>query len=179
MQKYIDAHCHILSNSAIASAADCGVGRFVVNSARRADWDTVVKMTNDARFYGAIGIHPWFVSGLNGDCIDEMIELLTRNPHLMVGEIGLDKNHPDMPTQETFFRRQLQIAHDMGRVAHIHCVGCWGKCMEILRASELPPSMVFHGFSASPELIIFSFSSRSAFLAAFAFCNSLPFFLFL
>ena len=41
----------------------------------------------------------------------------------------------------------------MKRVAHIHCVGCWGKMMEILRAVDLPPAMVFHAFSGPAELV--------------------------
>ena len=152
MQKYIDAHCHILSPAQMASANDCGVGRFIVNSTHRTDWATIAKMVNGKSVYGAIGIHPWFVSEIDANWDDEMVNTLARNPHLMVGEIGLDKNHPNMPAQELIFRRGLQIAHDMGRVAHVHCVGCWGKCVEILHASALPPTVVFHCFSGSPEL---------------------------
>ena len=71
----------------------------------------------------------------------------------MIGEIGLDKNRPDMEKQILVFKRQLQIAHDFGRVAHIHCVGAWGKMMDVLRGSDLPPAMVLHWFSGAPELV--------------------------
>jgi len=154
MQKYIDAHCHLLSDENIVTAVACGVGRFIVNAITPADWNKIVEVSNrDNRFCGAIGVHPWYVSGWNDEVEMQMRDLLKNNPSLMVGEIGLDKKHPDMAAQEFAFRRQLQIAYDFGRVAHIHCVVAWGKMMDILRECKLPPIMVFHCFSGAPELV--------------------------
>ncbi len=153
MQKYIDAHCHILSDESIWPAVACGVGQFVVNATTPDDWGKIVEVSNrDNRICGAIGVHPWYVSGWNDGVETQMSELLKNNPRLMIGEIGLDKNHPDLDLQESVFMRQLQIAHDFGRIAHIHCVGAWGKMMDILRGRDLPPAMVFHCFSGAPEL---------------------------
>ena len=153
MQKYIDAHCHILSESQMRDAAACGVVGFVVNGTKPADWGAVVKMANCDNVFGAIGVHPWFVSGIVDDWESGLVDMLQNNSKLMVGEIGLDKNRPDMEKQTAVFGRQLQIAHDFGRVAHIHCVDAWGKMMDILRGCDLPPAMVFHCFSGAPELV--------------------------
>ena len=154
MQKYIDAHCHILSDAQMHDAVACGVGRFVVNATRTADWNKIVEVSNlDNLIYGAIGVHPWYVSGWNDGSEKQMCELLKNNPKLMVGEIGLDKNRPDLELQESVFMRQLQIAHDFGRIAHVHCVGAWGKMMDVLRGYDLPPAMVFHCFSGAPDLV--------------------------
>ena len=144
--KYIDAHCHTVSES------HRGVG-FIVNATRPADWDKVIDLARRDDVYGAIGVHPWFVSELHDGWNGGLINALVANPNLMVGEIGLDNNHPDLELQENIFRRQLQIAHDMKRVAHIHCVGTWGKIMEILRGAALPPVLVFHAYSGSVELM--------------------------
>ena len=151
--KYIDAHCHILPDTEMRAATARGVERFVVNGTRPADWGVVVEMANLDNVYGAIGAHPWFVSTWSNDAADKLCGVLHQNPNLMVGEIGLDKNRPDMETQEVVFGRQLQISHDFGRVAHIHCAGAWGKMMDALRGAELPPAMVFHAFSGSPDLV--------------------------
>ena len=151
--KYIDAHCHILSDAEMRAAMARGVERFVVNGTRPADWGAVVELSNRDNVYGAIGVHPWFVSDWSDNVENQLCEMLRQSPQLMVGEIGLDKNRPDMEPQEIVFSRQLQIAHDCGRVAHIHCVGAWGKMMEILRDSKLPPAMVFHAFSGAPDLV--------------------------
>ena len=153
MIKYIDAHCHILSDEQMSDAIARGVGHFIVNATKPSDWDTVEKLADNKNIYGAIGIHPWFVTNLTKDWDDKLVEKLIANASLMVGEIGLDKNHPDMERQIAVFKRQLQIAKDLGRATHIHCVGAWGKMMEILRGSKLPSAMVFHCFSGSPELI--------------------------
>ena len=151
--KYIDAHCHILTDAEMERAAARGVRRFIVNATRPSDWAAVVKMATRENVYGAIGVHPWRVAELSDGWDSELINTLMAHPDLMVGEIGLDKNHPDMEIQKSVFCRGLQIAHDLNRVAHIHCVGAWGKMMDILRGCELPPAIVFHAFSGAAELV--------------------------
>ena len=153
MQKYIDAHCHILSDETMNAAVARGVGRFIVNSTAPADWAAVVNMAQRENVFGAIGIHPWYVSEIYDGWDTELIDVLNKNPDLMVGEIGLDKNRGDIDAQEPVFRRQLQIAHDMARVAHVHCVGAWGQMVNILHVENLPPAMVLHCFSGAPELV--------------------------
>lgn len=153
MMKYIDAHCHILSDAQMRGAAACGVGRFVVNATGPADWNAVIDLAWCENVYGAIGVHPWFVADVGADWELKLIDILKNNARLMVGEIGLDKNRSDFDIQQSVFIRQIQIAHDMSRVAHIHCVGAWGKMLDVLRSMELPPAMVFHGFSGAPELV--------------------------
>ena len=153
MSNYIDAHCHILSDAEIRDAVSHGVGQFVINATRLDDWNAVIDLATRDNVYGAIGVHPWYVSEIHDGWDTKLVELLTANPKLMVGEIGLDKNRPDMEKQIAVFVRQLQIAHDLHRVAHIHCVGAWGKIMDILRTCDLPSAMVLHAFSGASELV--------------------------
>ncbi len=153
MMKYIDAHCHILSDAQMREAESCGVAGFIVNATHPADWDAVVEIARRDNVYGAIGVHPWRVAELRDGWDGELINTLAENPGIMVGEIGLDKNRPDPELQESVFCRQLQIVSDLRRIAHVHCVGAWGKMMEILRAVELPPAMIFHAYSGAPELV--------------------------
>jgi len=151
-----DAHCHIFSLEQIKTIRRSGVGLFVVNATQPSEWGTVAELVKKCcRVHGAVGVHPWRVSNGIGlpDWDVGLVCFLERHPELTVGEIGLDKNYPYLEDQESAFRRQLQIAHDMKRVAHIHCVGCWGKMMEILRAVDLPPAMIFHAFSGPAELV--------------------------
>jgi len=153
MSQYIDAHCHVLDTLQMRNAMARGVGRFIMNATRPSDWNAVIKISMDDGVLGAIGVHPWYVADLPLGWDDDLIKLLADNSHLMVGEIGLDKNRPDMEKQISVFARQLQIAHNLGRVAHIHVVGAWGKIMGILRENKLPPAMVFHAFSGSVEIM--------------------------
>ncbi len=153
MSQYIDAHCHILTNSEMRTAHARGVWRFIVNATRPADWGAVVELARRDDVVGAIGVHPWYVSKISDGWDVDLINLLVANPDLMVGEIGLDKNRPDMELQVSVFCRQMQIAHDLHRVAHVHCVGAWGKMLDVLRGIELPPAIVFHAFSGAVEFV--------------------------
>ena len=154
MPKYIDAHCHILSDENLKPATACGVGRFIVNATAPSDWNKIVETANhDNCIIGAIGVHPWYIDDLSDDWDIRLGEILSTKPNLMVGEIGLDKKHADMEKQIAVFKRQLEIAHDLGRVVHIHCVGAWGKMMDVLRETQLPPVMLFHCFSGTPEMV--------------------------
>ncbi len=149
MQKYIDAHCHI----GCGAAAD-DVAAFFCNSSHPDDWlDILAVADRDARVYPCIGVHPWHVTGVPDDWDVQLHNLLLTHPRAMVGEIGLDKMHPNMDTQCHVFAEQLKIASDMGRVVHIHCVHSWGKMLEILRADRLPPAIIFHGFGGAADVM--------------------------
>ena len=171
MQNYIDAHCHIITPEQMRKSMSVGVGRFIVNATRPADWTAVVSISNNENVCGALGVHPWFVTGLPNDWDTRLIDLLKQNTGLMIGEIGLDKNCPYLDVQESVFRRGLEIAHDFGRIAHIHCVGCWGKMMEILRSAKLPPAMIFHAFSGPAELVPELVEMGGYFSFGHAICN--------
>lgn len=128
----------------------------VYNATTQSDWNKIVSQCNTSPFvWGAIGIHPWYIHTVSDDWVHQMVETLGQNPTLMLGEVGLDKHHPNMDGQIAIFERQLDIAADMQRVVHIHCVGAWDKMLHIfsVRKNKLPPKMVIHGF-AGPVTII-------------------------
>ncbi|MCM1294168.1 MAG: TatD family hydrolase [Muribaculaceae bacterium] len=149
MQKYIDAHCHIGCD-----AADDAVAAFFCNSATPDDWaDILTVAEHDARICPCIGVHPWCATSVSDDWDTQLRKLLMSHPHAMMGEIGLDKTRPDMDIQCNVFAKQLKIAVDMGRTAHIHCVHAWGKMLEILRGGDLPPTIIFHGFGGAVDVM--------------------------
>lgn len=165
VMNYVNAHCHLSSD-----ALPLDVAVAITNAARVVDWANVVQMSGRGGAYGAIGIHPWYVSVLPRDWAARMRKFLVAHPKLMVGEIGLDKNHPDMPAQMDVFRAQLEMARELGRVAHIHCVGAWDKVLSAL--SEItPPAIVLHDFAASPEIMKDLLRYNSYFSFGRAICN--------
>lgn len=54
-------------------------------------------------------------------------------------------------------RAQLALAAELERTCVIHCVGHYGKLLEILaefrRKQRLPPRIVLHSYSGSPDMI--------------------------
>lgn len=146
MKKLIDAHCHLFSYD-----LPDNIGA-IVNATRPSEWGRVIAQANkNINVWGAIGVHPWFVADLVAGWDEQLQDLLIQNPDIMVGEIGLDKHKPDMDLQINVFSRQLEIAAELGRGVHVHCVGAWDKMFAIFKAhkSKMPPFMLFHRFSGN------------------------------
>ncbi|MDW2958497.1 MAG: TatD family hydrolase [Alphaproteobacteria bacterium] len=156
MAKYIDAHCHLMSNTEIVRARELGVAGMICNGTRPSDWGDIVHLVrgnNDV--YGAIGVHPWFVDDLPDNWDLELRKTLIANPDLMIGEIGLDKTRPNIDMQISIFIRQLDMAYELKRVVHLHCVRAWDLILHILkqRQNKLPPLFVAHGYSGTPDMM--------------------------
>jgi TatD DNase family protein len=148
MVKYIDAHCHMPQNSELIT-----VGA-MYNAAQQSDWQAVVNIQNPQDdIFGAVGIHPWYVSQLDNMWYQELRQLLLNNPELMVGEIGLDKFHPNMEKQTSAFCQQLALAYELNRGVCLHCVGAWDKVLHVFKVfqNKLPRFIVAHCYSGNPK----------------------------
>ncbi len=146
MKKYIDAHCHLFDEK-----LPNNIGA-IVNATRPADWGDVIAVADkNINVFAAIGVHPWFVGELVAGWDAQMRELLEQNPGVMIGEIGLDKHKPDMDAQINVFVRQMDLAVELGRGVHVHCVGAWDKMFAVLKKykSQQPPFILFHRFSGN------------------------------
>lgn len=152
---YVDAHCHLISDDAIKSALRCGVDGFICCAVGPHDWGRVADIAGaNACVWPAFGVHPWYIDNLPDSWDVRLREILAMNPKYMVGEIGLDKNRPDMPTQINVFKTQMEIAAKMGRAAHIHCVGAWDRMMGVLGAVWNGGPFVLHSYAGSADLTV-------------------------
>ena len=149
---YTDAHCHITPD-----AQNPEIACRIYNSARAADWAAAVDISerDDDKNFAAIGIHPWYIADATPEFESKMVDILSAHPNLMVGEIGLDKYHPDMPRQIEIFTAQLEIATTLRRPIHLHCVGAWDKVLHIFHKhmNKMPPAVVAHGFNGDANQI--------------------------
>lgn len=146
MLQYFDSHCHI-RNETVKLPDGIGV---IDNAAKISDWNSVINFSqNNLNAYGAIGIHPWYVSDLPDNWDLLMYELLVQFPNLTIGEIGLDKKHPEFVRQLNVFVRQLELAKVLKRGVHIHCFGAWDIMREILIKQDCNalPFVLFHRFN--------------------------------
>ncbi len=148
MQKYIDAHCHY-----VADAIGVVAG-FVYNSAQPSDWARAIAASRATGGAGAIGVHPWYVDELSPDWATQMVRVLRDNPTLMVGEIGLDRARGNIDTQMPVFLRQLEIAHELNRTVHIHCVRAWDVMLKVFATRRpLPPAIIIHGGVPGADIV--------------------------
>lgn len=91
----------------------------------------------------AYGIHPMIAPeiavGANPNFEETFAELrrfLENDPLAQVGEAGLDRRYAGYEpggAQELVFRRQAELASELGRDLQIHCVGDYGRIIKVLR----------------------------------------------
>lgn len=84
----------------------------------------------------AFGIHPETVEKIQEQDFRDLEGLLEAFPDAQVGEAGLDKRYAGYEPgglQEQAFRRQAELALELGRDLQIHCVGDYGRIIKVLR----------------------------------------------
>lgn len=177
MNNYIDAHCHLINDDSLPNilftAYQSGVCGMINNAAKFSDLSNVIKLSNmHSNICGAIGVHPWYISDAPDNWADVIENVLIQNPKIQVGEIGLDKNRPDIDKQIDFFTRQLKIASKLQRGISVHCVHMWNKLIDILKNNDAQslPYIILHSYNCTTcEIdslckkynIYFSFSPRN------------------
>jgi TatD DNase family protein len=127
---FIDTHCHLDaaefngSQAALVEAAQAaGVGRIVVPSVARANFEAVRQLC--ARFPAcapAYGIHPMYAGDASPQDLDTLRGYLAQPDTVAVGEIGLDFfiEHHDQKRQEYFFIEQLKLAREFDLPVLLH-----------------------------------------------------------
>lgn len=110
----------------------------------------------------SFGIHPWWAQADTPNNLASLKDTLLRHPTASVGEIGLCKSARGrsvlFEVQEAAFRAQLALAVELKRTCVVHCVGYYGKLLEILQGevragNQLPRAIVLHSYSGAPEMV--------------------------
>lgn len=154
---YFDAHDHLQNfdsdlslEAALGAAAAAGVQGLLCCGTGPEDWARVLELAGRYPVLRpAFGLHPW-VQAEDG-WLEKLEDFLRRVPSACVGEIGLDAAK-GQPGQEEIFTAQLELAARFRRPAVIHCVGGWGRLLELLKKAGLPAFML-HGYGGSPEMV--------------------------
>lgn len=104
--------------------------------------------------YAAVGIHPSDCAGTGEAEFAALRKLCGHEKVVAVGEIGLDyywKDNPSKEFQQTVFRRQIELAIELGLPVIVHDREAHGDSLAIVK--EYPEvTGVFHCFSGSPEM---------------------------
>ena len=161
---YLDSHLHLqdprfdgIRNAVLLRAKQAGVLRMFCNATSEKDWQDVLNLSSDSpSLIPFIGIHPWHCDTVVKDWqirLGDILETIACG----IGETGLDKKCScDMMKQIEIFTVQLQLAVTYRRPLAVHCVGCWGKLLDILemqtKTTALPPIMI-HSFGGSLEIM--------------------------
>ena len=104
--------------------------------------------------YAAVGIHPSDCAGTGEAEFAALRKLCGHEKVVAVGEIGLDyywKDNPSKEFQQTVFRRQIELAIELGLPVIVHDREAHGDSLAIVL--DYPEARgVFHCFSGSPEM---------------------------
>lgn len=104
--------------------------------------------------YAAVGVHPEDCGDWREEDLEQLRQLAAHPKVRAIGEIGLDyywKQNPPRALQCSVFRRQLELAQELGLPVIVHDREAHGDCLAIVR--EYPGVRgVFHCFSGSGEM---------------------------
>ena len=156
-----DTHCH-LADSMLAcrlpeitnAAHATGVQRFIVPSVTEADFDAVYRLHAPPKYYGALGLHPWFAESFQPGLISRIAERLQAQPGLLVGEIGLDYygNRKQTRTEQTTaLLAQFDLAQQFGRPVLLHNVRAAADVVAALKHSGFCSGGIAHACAGSLE----------------------------
>ncbi|NOY12412.1 MAG: TatD family hydrolase, partial [Deltaproteobacteria bacterium] len=100
--------------------------------------------------YAAVGVHPHDAAEISTSSLKKLQELLARPKVVALGEIGLDffRDRSPRDVQRSAFRRQIQLARDVGKPIIVHDRDAHDEVLQILReehAAEV--GGVLHCFS--------------------------------
>lgn len=140
----------------LGGLSEAGIGT-VVNIASDMDSvETTLALTRKYPFvYGAVGIHPSSTAELDTENFEKLRQAAGQPRVVAVGEIGLDYywDEPDRKVQTLWFRRQLNLARELGKPVVIHSRDAAQDTLTIMReerAAEI--GGVIHCFSYGKEM---------------------------
>jgi len=143
--RLFDAHCHIdgVSKKEADIALCC--------ASHPKEWPLLLEIASkNKNIVPCFGLHPFYIGKEKTDWFNELGKNLQQS-RSCIGEIGLDANVLE-GSQEIIFYKQLELAQKLGRPAIIHCVGCFGKMLEILSQIRLN-YFLLHSYSGSAEMV--------------------------
>jgi len=105
--------------------------------------------------YAAVGCHPHDTKDMDED-VYYLLKGLSQKPKVKaIGEIGLDyyHDHSERDVQQYWFRRQIQLAHEVKLPIIIHDRDAHGDILKILKEERaFERGVLMHCFSGSVEL---------------------------
>ncbi len=157
----VDTHCHLDDqrydqdrDDVLQRAWDLGI-EFLIN----VSYDTgsaqqAVQLAQKLdRVYAAVGIHPHDASSYSADTEETLRQLAQAPKVVAIGEIGLDYYYDNSPrdVQREAFRRQMELAIDLGLPVVIHNRDAHQDTIDILKEFAGRARGLLHCFSGSYE----------------------------
>ncbi|MBY6189069.1 TatD family hydrolase [Microbulbifer agarilyticus] len=169
---FIDSHCHFDFDAFSEDRAQvwsrcrqAGVQSLVIPGVSIPQWRQLFALVHsEPDWYGAVGVHPWWVKELAIAPADVRRAVVERVEHerqrsgevsrcVAVGECGLDANiETPLEQQLPVFEAQLDAARALSLPVIVHSVRAHADVLRILKKFSLEEGGVIHAFSGSREI---------------------------
>jgi TatD DNase family protein len=148
-----DTHAHLdacadPARELVARAREAGVNRIVaVGSGLDSCRETLAIANREPGVSAALGIHPHQAGDPDAERLHELRELLADERAVAVGETGLDfyRDYAPRDRQRELFRRQLELAAEIGKPVVVHTRSAEGETAAALERFD--GTVVLHCFS--------------------------------
>ena len=161
-----DSHCHLdfaeFDENRPQLWQACrhqGVAHLLVPGTCASQWKNTYLLTQElAGVFMAVGVHPWWVEGINSVLKTEIqmttiASFLERQMCVAIGECGLDKMiATPLVQQQIIFEQQLQLACDTQYPLIIHVHKAHNEMLSLLSHYKPKAGGIIHGFTGSIEL---------------------------
>jgi len=154
----VDTHCHLDASefdhdreAVVDHGRAAGVGRVVVPAVSASNFTAVAALARQHDMVrAAFGIHPMYVNAAQEPDLDTLRGVLEAEPHVAVGEIGLDffADGQVPERQALFFRHQLQLAREFDAPVILHIRRAQDQILKHLRAVRVKGGIA-HAFNGS------------------------------
>ena len=103
--------------------------------------------------YASVGVHPHEAKTLDDQVLQKLIDMTKHKKVVAYGEIGLDFHYNFSPpdVQRMWFKRQLEVAHQLDMPVVIHSREAAREVFEIIQASKVRRGVI-HSFSGDADL---------------------------
>ncbi len=161
----IDTHAHIDTEAfaddigeVIARAKEEGVEQIVIPAIEPNGFDNLVELVDKyEELYFGIGVHPHSADKFDSN-VEQRIREISKHPQCVaIGEIGLDYYYNELSAadvQKKAFRRQIEIAKELGKPIIVHNRDSDDDLIEILTEyQDGKLKAVLHCFPESTDLL--------------------------
>jgi TatD DNase family protein len=160
----IDAHNHLQDSrfgedlpTIIDSLAQHQIEHCIVNGTCEDDWQRVIDLHHQHPMLlsPACGLHPWKTATRSTRWLEKLTDLLERNPHVSIGECGLDGwiRDADLQDQCDVLVSHFALSRNYDRPLTIHCLKAWPQLLEMLRGTPPLPPFLLHSFGGPAQMI--------------------------
>jgi len=171
MMQFTDSHCHLDNEafqehlpSLLTQCAKLAINRIIIPAISPDNFDNVLALAKEyhekpIELYPCLGIHPWFLEGLNDKHLEQLSAKVGQNRDniIAIGEIGIDganiKRHvepeKELTKQQHFFDFQLNLAKEQSLPVIVHHRQSHQYIVPLLKKYKLAQAGIIHGFSGS------------------------------